>query len=72
MGLFNCRVVKKPAVIPNLFRNRKGEVDKHRPDDPETSRVTKNCRVGKVKRFPPQDCAKMRPRGFQDRERRQI
>ena len=28
-------------------------------------RVTKNCRVGKVKRFPPPDCAKMGILGFQ-------
>ena len=28
---------KRRAVIPNLFRNRKIEVDKHSPCDPETS-----------------------------------
>ena len=32
----------------------------------EVFRVTKNCRVGKVKRFPPQDCAKMEIFGFKD------
>ena len=31
----------------------------------EVFRVTKNCRVGKVKRFPPPDCAKMGILGFQ-------